>query len=202
MNKESFLFGVSLTCLITMLFAPIIVSDKDPTLVKTIWKRDTLNVLCKMTCLPKTESNTPNFQLEAHQIKSSLNKSKLKHLLIYTYALCQEYNVDYNLVKAVIATESSWNHKAVSRSDARGLMQIKPQTAFAEFKTPGGDLYDPYVNVTLGVMYLSRLTEKYNMDTMEKLLTAYSHGPTATKKYDLSYVNENFYVASVTGKLN
>ena len=87
MNKESFLFGVSLTCLITMLFAPIIVSDKDPTLVKTIWKRDTLNVLCKMTCLPKTESNTPNFQLEAHQIKSSLNKSKLKHSVCIKFGI-------------------------------------------------------------------------------------------------------------------
>ena len=191
MNKESFMLGVSLTCLCVMLIGPKVLKTSH-TLCET--ETDTLKV--------EVVKPMPNFQLEAHQIKSSLNKSKLKHLLIYTHALCQEYDVDYNLVKAIISTESSWNHKAVSRSDARGLMQIKPQTAFAEFKTPSGDLYDPYVNVTLGVMYLSRLSYKYDMDTMEKILTAYSHGPTATKKYTQEYISDNFYVASVLGKLN
>jgi len=80
-------------------------------------------------------------------------------------------------------------------------MQIKPQTAFAEFKTPVQDLYDPYVNVTLGIMYLSRLTHRYDMDTLEEILTAYSHGPTATKTYSDSYISDNFYVAAVLGKM-
>ena len=190
MNKESFMLGVSLTCLITMLVGPKILSTSH---IECETVPDTLKV--------EVVKPTPNFQLEAHQIKSSLNKSKLKHLLIYTHALCQEYDVDYNLVKAIISTESSWNHKAVSKSDARGLMQIKPQTAFAEFKTPSGDLYDPYVNVTLGVMYLSKLTHKYSMNTLEKVLTAYSHGPTATKGYSGRYVENNFYVSAVLGKL-
>ncbi len=191
MNKESFLLGVSLTCLIVMLIGPKVL-DVSPFVV-TNNTTDTLKV--------EVVNPTPDFKYEAYQIKSTLNKSKLKHLLIYTYALCEEYDVDYNLVKAVISTESSWNHKAVSTSDARGLMQIKPATAFAEFKTPSGDLFDPYVNITLGIMYLSRLTHKYDMDTMEKILTAYSHGPTATKGYSERYVESNFYVASVLGKL-
>ena len=191
MNKESFLLGVSLTCLITMLVAPKVLNVS--------------HVLCESepdTLKVEVVKAVPNFQLEAHQIKSSLNKSKLKHLLLYTYALCQEYDVEYDLVKAIISTESSWNHKAVSRSDARGLMQIKPQTAFAEFKTPSGDLFDPYVNVTLGIMYLSKLTHKYSMNTLEEVLTAYSHGPTATKGYSGQYVASNFYVSKVLDKLN
>jgi len=53
----------------------------------------------------------------------------------------------------------------------------------------------------LGVMYLSKLTHKYSMNTLEKVLTAYSHGPTATKGYSGDYVETNFYVASVLGKL-
>ena len=191
MNKESFMLGVSLTCLITMLVGPKVLNVSH---TQCESEPDTLKV--------EVVKPMPNFQLEAHQIKSSLNKSKLKHLLIYTYALCQEYDVDYNLVKAIISTESSWNHKAVSRSDARGLMQIKPQTAFAEFKTPSGDLYDPYVNVTLGVMYLSKLTHKYSMNTLEKVLTAYIHGPTATKGYSGQYVASNFYVNKVLENLN
>ena len=191
MNKESFMLGVSLTCLIVMLVGPKILNTS-PIIIEA--KADTLRV--------EVVPTTPNFQLEAHQIKSTLNKSKLKHLLIYTHALCSEYDVKYDLVKAIISTESSWNHRAVSTSDARGLMQIKPQTAFAEFKTPVQDLYDPYVNVTLGIMYLSRLTHRYDMDTLEEILTAYSHGPTATKGYSEQYVASNFYVNKVLEKLN
>ena len=190
MNKESFMLGVSLTCLIVMLVGPKILNTS-PIIIEA--KADTLRV--------EVVPTTPNFQLEAHQIKSTLNKSKLKHLLIYTYALCGEYGVEYDLVKAVISTESSWNHRAVSTSDARGLMQLKPQTAFSEFKTPVQDLYDPYVNVTLGIMYLSRLTHKYDMDSLEEILTAYSHGPTATKTYSDTYISENFYVSAVLGKM-
>lgn len=191
MNRLYFLLGVFITCLSVALFAPVIVGT--PIVhQRDVVKTDTLYV----------DKETPNFQLEAHQIKSSLNKSKLKHLLVYVHALCIEYNVNYDLVKAVISTESSWNHKAVSKSDARGLMQVKPQTAFAEFKTPSADLFDPYVNVTLGIMYLSRLTNHYKMKTKEELLTAYSHGPTATKGYSDTYKQQNFYVASVLGKIN
>ena len=70
-------------------------------------------------------AKTPDFGTEVNSINSSLNKSKLKHLLVYIYALCQEYQVPYDLVKAVIKTESSWQHKVVSTSNAIGLMQVQ-----------------------------------------------------------------------------
>ena len=136
-----------------------------------------------------------NFELESNEIKSSLNKSKLKHILIYINALCDEYGVDYDMVKAVIQTESSWNHKAVSTSGAIGLMQILPSTAKDEFNTPEQDLYDPYVNVTVGIKYLSHLNKHF--DDIDATLTAYSHGPTITRKYSNSYIKNNFYVKRV-----
>jgi soluble lytic murein transglycosylase-like protein len=136
-----------------------------------------------------------NFELEANEINSSLNKSKLKHLLIYTNALCDEYGVDYEMVKAVIQTESSWNHKVVSTSGAIGLMQVLPETAMSEFNTRKNDLFDPYINVTVGVKYLSHLNNHF--DDMESTLTAYSHGPTVTRKYSPTYIKNNFYVKRV-----
>ena len=137
----------------------------------------------------------PNFTDEVKTINSSLNKSKLKHLLVYTYALCEEYQVPYTLVKAVIETESSWNHKAISISDARGLMQIKPSTAKSEFKTPGYDLFDPYVNITVGVKYLKQLHDRFG--DWNTALTGYSHGPTITNTYSIGYINNNFYVKKI-----
>ena len=103
------------------------------------------------------------------------------------------------MVKAVIQTESSWDHKAVSTSGAIGLMQVLPSTAMSEFQTPKEDLFDPYVNVTVGIKYLSKLNEHF--DDLESTLTAYSHGPTVTKKYSNNYISNNFYVKRVQRNL-
>ena len=143
------------------------------------------------------EQESPDYVVEVDNIKStSLNESKLKHLLIYIHGLSNEYHVPFDLVKSVIHTESSWNHKAVSVSGAVGLMQVKPSTAMSEFKTPEQDLYDPYVNVTVGIMYLSELYHNSDND-WHYALTSYSHGPTATKRYNPNYVYNNFYVDRV-----
>ena len=63
MNRLYFLLGVFITCLSVALFAPVIVGA--PIVhQRDVVKTDTLYV----------DKETPNFQLEAHQIKSSLNK--------------------------------------------------------------------------------------------------------------------------------
>ena len=188
-NRLHFLLGVLLTSLSVVLYKeifsePPILQTKTETIVRTV--------------------NAPvfkgDFELEASEINSTLNKSKLKHLLIYINALCDEYGVDYAMVKAVIETESSWNHKAISPSGAIGLMQILPKTALGEFSTQKHDLFDPYVNVTVGIKYLFELNQHF--DDINATLTAYSHGPTITKKYSKKYISSNFYVRRVKKTLD
>jgi len=185
LNKLHFLLGVLVTSLSVVVymetteFEPLEIPTKTETIVR-------------MVNVPFTPSD---YTTQAEEIKSSLNKSKLKHILIYIEALCWEYGVDYEMVKAVIQTESDWNHKAVSSSGAIGLMQVLPSTAKSEFNTPKQDLFDPYVNVTVGIKYLSELNEHF--DDLESTLTAYSHGPTVTKKYSSRYISNNFYVKRV-----
>ena len=187
-NKLYYLLGVLTTAVSVMAYVEIIEPDI-PIQTKT-------ETVVRMVNVPFSPSN---YTIQAEEIKSSLNKSKLKHILIYIEALCWEYGVDYEMVKAVIQTESDWNHKAVSTSGAIGLMQVLPSTAMSEFKTPKKDLYDPYVNVTVGIKYLSELNEHF--DDMESTLTAYSHGPTVTKKYSNNYISNNFYVKRVQKNL-
>ena len=183
-NKLYYLLGVSTTALSVMVYTEV----TEPSIpIQT--KTETVVRMVNVPFLPS------NHTIQAQEIKSSLNKSKLKHILIYIEALCWEYGVDYEMVKAVIQTESDWNHKAVSTSGAIGLMQVLPSTAKSEFNTPKQDLFDPYVNVTVGIKYLSKLDSHF--DDLESTLTAYSHGPTATKKYSPTYVNNNFYVKRV-----
>ena len=188
-NKLNFLLGVLVTSLSVVIYMETTEFEMPEIPTKT-------ETIVRMVNVPFTPSD---YTSQTEEIKSSLNKSKLKHILIYIEALCWEYGVDYEMVKAVIQTESDWNHKAVSTSGAIGLMQVLPSTAMSEFKTPEKDLYDPYVNVTVGIKYLSELNEHF--DDMESTLTAYSHGPTVTKKYSNNYISNNFYVKRVQKNL-
>jgi len=185
LNKLNFLLGVLVTSLSVVIYMETTEFEMPEIPTKT-------ETIVRMVNVP---FNPSDYTSQSEKIKSSLNKSKLKHILIYIEALCWEYGVDYEMVKAVIQTESDWNHRAVSTSGAIGLMQVLPSTARSEFDTPKQDLFDPYVNVTVGIKYLSELNERF--DDMESTLTAYSHGPTATKKYSPTYVNNNFYVKRV-----
>ena len=189
LNKLHFLLGVLVTSLSVVIYMETTEFEMPEIPTKT-------ETIVRMVNVP---FNPSDYSAQAEEIESSLNKSKLKHILIYIEALCWEYGVDYEMVKAVIQTESDWNHKAVSTSGAIGLMQVLPSTAMSEFKTPEKDLYDPYVNVTVGIKYLSKLNKHF--DDMESTLTAYSHGPTVTKKYSNNYISNNFYVKRVQKNL-
>ena len=143
-----------------------------------------------------------DYSQEAKEIqsiyKTNMSTSKIKHLLIYIDGLAEEYDVNYNLIKAVITTESSWNVKARSRVKALGLMQIMKACA-TDFKTPHSEMYDPYVNVTMGTMYLSKLLKQF--PDVETALVAYNEGPRHAKKYKDEYIYNSNYVTKVTTHL-
>ena len=143
-----------------------------------------------------------DYSQEAKEIqsiyKTNMSTSKIKHLLIYIDGIAEEYDVNYNLIKAVITTESSWNVKARSRVKALGLMQIMKACA-TDFKTPHSEMYDPYVNVTIGTMYLSKLLKQF--PDVETALVAYNEGPRHAKKYKDEYIYNSNYVIKVTTHL-
>ena len=94
----------------------------------------------------------------------------------------QKYELDSNWLKAIAIVESSLNPKAVSKSNAIGLMQIKwPITATHLGVSKKDSLFDPCTNIDLGGKYLRELTDKYNGD-QENALSAYRVGPTTLAK--------------------
>lgn len=95
----------------------------------------------------------------------------------------ERYSLDPMLILAVIKVESCFQHAAVSAKGARGLMQIRPLVAQALAEEIAfGDwdgaesLDDPHVNIRIGVLYLSRLKERFK--DLKVALAAYNWGPT------------------------
>jgi soluble lytic murein transglycosylase len=87
------------------------------------------------------------------------------------------------LVKGLIKQESGYNVKAVSSSNALGLMQMIPPTAkeiASELKLGSlslpDDMFQPARNIQMGTYYIGRMVNKYQ-GNVPLALAAYNAGP-------------------------
>jgi soluble lytic murein transglycosylase len=91
-------------------------------------------------------------------------------------------------ILAVIRQESLFRKDAVSRADARGLMQMQPATAAAvarrwHLPAPSRDsLFDPAVAVRLGAAYVRELLDRYG-NQLDLSLAAYNAGPISVARW-------------------
>jgi soluble lytic murein transglycosylase-like protein len=93
--------------------------------------------------------------------------------LIDAYA--RVYGLSPQLLHAVIRTESAYNHEAVSRAGAEGLMQLMPGTA-ARYGVK--DSFNPVENVRGGAAYLRDLLDMFGQD-LKLALAGYNAGENA-----------------------
>lgn len=91
------------------------------------------------------------------------------------------HDIEPGLVLAVMHVESRYYNFAVSPVGALGLMQILPPTGEWLADAAGipwdgpTTLFDPCVNVRLGVAYLRQLADRY--ESLDVALAAYNWGP-------------------------
>jgi hypothetical protein len=115
---------------------------------------------------------SPNFKAVKHHLREASNVNK----------------IDFELLQALIATESGFDASAVSPKGAVGLMQLMPPTAQrygvqADAKTSvEKKLTDPKINVKAGSHYLRDLLAMFPGNT-ELALAAYNAGEGAVKRY-------------------
>lgn len=111
-----------------------------------------------------------------------------------------EHNLDVDLLASLVKAESGGNTRAVSRTGARGLMQLMPSTASG---LGVSDSFEPRQNVRGGSAYLDALLTRYH-DNMALALAAYNAGPAAVDKYHgiPPYHETQAYVARVIHEFN
>jgi transglycosylase-like protein with SLT domain len=94
-------------------------------------------------------------------------------------AAASKYGVDADLITSVIAVESNFDPKAVSRKNAKGLMQLLPETAD---RLGVKNIFDPSENIDAGTRYLKELLQLYKND-LALTLAAYNAGPDRVQYY-------------------
>ncbi|MGA3325831.1 MAG: transglycosylase SLT domain-containing protein [Terriglobia bacterium] len=100
-------------------------------------------------------------------------------------------NLDPYLVMGLVRQESAFSARALSAANARGLMQILPETAAhssrpSRMRSAARQLYDPTYNVRVGCAYLAALMKDFN-GRPEFALAAYNAGDSRVKEWVNKY---------------
>lgn len=123
-----------------------------------------------------TSSKFRPFQSLRSRMGSSADRASITR---YVEQYSQRYGLDPHLVMAVIEIESGFNHQAVSRAGAQGLMQIMPATQQDLGLTAP---FDPAENIEAGIRYLKMLMDRF--PDLSLALAAYNAGPANVERYN------------------
>lgn len=127
----------------------------------------------------------PNINVSTSEgfVSTSEDYRALPATIAYNDAIAEAaalYDLDPNLIRAIIRAESAFNPFAVSRAGAQGLMQLMPAVA-EELNVL--DPFDPRQNIFGGARYLRWLLDR-NGGNLDLAVASYNAGPSAVARYN------------------
>ena len=100
----------------------------------------------------------------------------------FIYIICNQNDVDYALVLAIIEVESGYKWDAYSKEGSQGYMQVNVKWHEDRMDRLNVDnVENPYFNIMVAVDYLAELQDRF--DTEAEVLTAYNYGVTGAYKH-------------------
>ncbi len=119
---------------------------------------------------------------EARPQPDTLDQNQIKRLVV---AEAEATTIPPSLALALAKVESDFQAGALSERGARGVMQIMPRTARHEFGVAADELWQPRLNIQLGLSFLEQLIGRYG-GRWDLALSHYNggslHGSGATAK--------------------
>lgn len=125
--------------------------------------------------LPPTKTVTPVIDVTAEYIAVPANEAYDD----IVEEAAKEYNMDANLIHAVMQAESAFHPFAVSRAGAEGLMQLMPELSD---EIGVSNAFDPRENIMGGARYLKRLLD-FHKGNIDLALASYNAGPGNVARY-------------------
>jgi hypothetical protein len=119
---------------------------------------------------------------------------------VYTFSVCQDYKVDYEMALAVMDGECNGEISAFNRNDNgsvdKGIMQIN-SCNYSWLKEELGvtDFYNPWQNIRCGVFILGGLSSRYT--DQHQILMSYNMGERRMRKLR----NEGIYSSEYSRKI-
>jgi hypothetical protein len=129
--------------------------------------------------------------------KRTMIKSQLR-------TIARELGLAPRLALSMAQVESGFDHKAVSPRGAIGVLQIMPRLASEHFEVDPEMLYDPEINIRVGLLHMKYLLERFE-DNIDLSLAAYNAGVrrVITAGYRVPSITETReYVRKVKAAMN
>jgi hypothetical protein len=114
-------------------------------------------------------------ELEESEAADDPKRPTVAEIMAEIETVAAKHRVPPRLVAAIVAVESEFNPRAVSRRGAQGLMQLMPATAAS---VSVQDSFDARENIEGGVRHLRVLMDRYHND-LPVVLAAYNAGDRA-----------------------
>lgn len=176
--QKQFLF---IACLVSVVATAangqsVRISDADVTLRDLVGVSETLSPSAPMESVGRLASTSrrekPGRLTRGQRTKG---EAALRNAI---YNEAARYRIDPDLIFALVWQESRWDLGAISPKQARGPLQLMPETA----QRYGVDPHDPKEAARGGVAYLVWLLDRYG-GNVSLALAGYNAGPSAVEAY-------------------
>ena len=176
-NRLALTLKSGLLC--TVMLMPVIALAQSPEVVRS-------DELTEAATAVEAEDNTPAdstpttsteqreiSRLSGHiERKYRISQTKARSIVREAVRNAKHHRLDPELILAIIAVESTFKERAVSRVGARGLMQVMPRPHAEKVQAIGGShqLFDPAKNIHVGSRILANYLDDHSGNLRRALL--------------------------------